>query len=181
VPDEVQVHAGVKSLEVGGSHSATVAVSGRYVYYPYSLCRQLVFRRGFTVSTTLSPPAGALGIAEILDAARARLSRVTALQAAAEAAAGAVLVDIRPAAQRAAEGEIPDALIVERNVLEWRLDPRSDHRLPIATYGLRVIVFCSEGYTSSLAAASLLDLGIARATDLEGGFSSWRAAGLPVR
>jgi rhodanese-related sulfurtransferase len=119
-------------------------------------------------------------IDEMLAVARARLVRVTPEQAFAEVAAGAVLVDIRPAAQRALEGEIPRAIIIERNVLEWRLDPRSDHRLPIASYQLRVIVVCSEGYTSSLAAASLLDLGIASATDLDGGFREWQARGLPV-
>jgi rhodanese-related sulfurtransferase len=130
---------------------------------------------------TTVAPRGALGIAEVLAAARARLDRVTAEQAYAEVGTGALLVDIRPAAQRLAEGEIPDAVVIERNVLEWRLDPRSDHRLAIASFGLRVIVFCSEGYTSSLAAASLLDLGIAGATDLEGGFKAWEAAGLPVK
>jgi rhodanese-related sulfurtransferase len=130
--------------------------------------------------TTTAAPPGARGIAEVLEAARARLDRVTPQQAYAEVGTHAVLVDIRPAAQRLAEGEIPGAIVIERNVLEWRLDPRSDHRLPIAGYGLRAIVFCSEGYTSSLAAASLLDLGIARATDLEGGFKAWKAAGLPV-
>jgi rhodanese-related sulfurtransferase len=91
-----------------------------------------------------------------------------------------VLVDIRPAAQRAAEGEIPGALIVERNVLEWRFDPASDARLPQASYDLRVIVVCSEGYTSSLAAAALQDLGVRQATDLDGGFQAWQAAGLPT-
>jgi rhodanese-related sulfurtransferase len=129
---------------------------------------------------TTTAPVGALGIAEILDAARARLDRVTPEQAYLEYHDGAVLVDIRPAAQRGAEGEIPGAIVIERNVLEWRLDPRSDHRLPLANYSLRVIVVCSEGYTSSLAAASLLDLGIAGATDLDGGFRAWAAAGLPV-
>nr|WP_019877187.1 rhodanese-like domain-containing protein [Sporichthya polymorpha] len=83
-----------------------------------------------------------------------------------------------PAAQRAAEGSVPGALIIERNVLEWRFDPRSDARLPIASYDLSVVVICSEGYTSSLAAASLQDLGL-RATDVIGGFSAWKAAGLP--
>jgi len=116
----------------------------------------------------------------MLAGARSRLVRVTPEQASAEVAAGAVLVDIRPAAQRALEGEIPGAVIIERNVLEWRLDPRSSHRLPIASYQLRVIVVCSEGYTSSLAAASLLELGIMNATDLEGGFRAWQARGLPV-
>ncbi|MET8699506.1 rhodanese-like domain-containing protein [Kitasatospora sp. NPDC004723] len=95
---------------------------------------------------------------------------------------GALLVDIRPAAQRAAEGEIPDALIIERNVLEWRLDPTGGHRIPEATgYDLEVILVCSEGYASSLAAASLRELGLHRATDLDGGFVGWAAAGLPTR
>ncbi len=89
-------------------------------------------------------------------------------------------MDIRPAAQRAAEGEIPGALIVERNVLEWRFDPASAARLPQASHDAHVIVFCSEGYTSSLAAAALQDLGVRRATDLDGGFLAWQAAGLPV-
>jgi len=102
------------------------------------------------------------------------------VQAYQAAEAGAVLVDIRPAQQRAAEGGVPGAVIVERNVLEWRFDPACDARLPIASYDLQVIVFCSEGYTSSLAAASLLDLGVHRATDLDGGFQAWQAAGLPV-
>jgi rhodanese-related sulfurtransferase len=119
-------------------------------------------------------------IDEVLADARARLRRVTPDQARREAAAGALLVDIRPQAQRAAEGEIPGALIVERNVLEWRFDPASGARLPQAGYDARIIVFCSEGYTSSLAAAALLDLGVSRATDLDGGFRAWRRAGLPA-
>ena len=93
---------------------------------------------------------------------------------------GAVLVDIRPAAQRAAQGEIPGSTIVERNHLEWRLDPFSDARLPWVTgYDHRVIVFCVDGYTSSLAAAALLDLGLDRATDMIGGYRGWVAEGLP--
>jgi rhodanese-related sulfurtransferase len=91
------------------------------------------------------------------------------------------VVDIRPAAQRAAEGELPGVLIIERNVLEWRFDPASDARLPIAAYDLQVIVLCQEGYTSSLAAASLQDLGLSAATDLAGGFQAWARAGLPVQ
>jgi rhodanese-related sulfurtransferase len=123
----------------------------------------------------------ARGIDEILAAARARLTRVDAPEAGRAQRAGAVLVDIRPAAQRAQHGEIPGAVVIERNVLEWRLDPRSDARLSFAgSYDLPVIVVCQEGYTSSLAAASLLDLGLHRATDLEGGYVAWRAAGLPV-
>ncbi|MCP9948032.1 rhodanese-like domain-containing protein [Actinomadura madurae] len=120
-------------------------------------------------------------IDEILAEARGRLERVHPDQAHAEARDGAVLVDIRPAAQRAGEGEVPGALIVERNVLEWRFDPSSAARLPEATgHDLRVIVLCSEGYTSSLAAAALHDLGLTRATDVVGGFKAWRAAGLPT-
>ncbi len=117
----------------------------------------------------------------MLARARAQLRRLDPPAAAAAVADGALLVDIRPAAQRAAEGEIPAALVIERNVLEWRLDPTSDARLPVATGDdLRVIVICSEGYTSSLAAASLRELGLHRATDVVGGYHAWAAAGLPT-
>jgi rhodanese-related sulfurtransferase len=126
-------------------------------------------------------PSAARTIADLLAEARSRLDRLSPVQVCSAAAEGAVLVDIRPAAQRASEGEIPGALIVERNVLEWRFDPTSEARLPITRYDLRVIVICSEGYTSSLAAAALVELGISRATDLEGGFQAWAAAGLPTR
>jgi rhodanese-related sulfurtransferase len=96
-------------------------------------------------------------------------------------AGGALLVDTRPAAQRAREGSVPGALVVERNVLEWRFDPRSDARLPQATgYDVEVIILCSEGYSSSLAADSLRALGLTRTTDVIGGFGAWAAAGLPV-
>jgi rhodanese-related sulfurtransferase len=93
---------------------------------------------------------------------------------------GGVLIDIRPAAQRAAQGEIPGSAVVERNHLEWRLDPCSDSRLPWVTgYDHRVIVFCVDGYTSSLAAAALQDLGLHHATDVIGGYRAWTAIGLP--
>lgn len=129
-----------------------------------------------------APRHAVWGVDDMLDAARARLRRLSPLDAhAAIAASGALLVDIRPAAQRAREGEIPGALIVERNVLEWRFDPRSEARLPVATgYDVQVIVVCSEGYTSSLAAAALQELGLWRATDIIGGFQAWRAGGLPA-
>ncbi len=128
-----------------------------------------------------SRPDGARSIDEILAAARARLARVTAEEAFEEFCDGAALVDIRPAAQRAAAGEIPGSLVVERNHLEWRFDPASEARLPWVTgYGLRLIVICAEGYTSSLAAAALHDLGLASSTDVIGGFAAWRAAGLPT-
>jgi rhodanese-related sulfurtransferase len=125
-------------------------------------------------------PSGARTIDQVLAVSRARLARLGPGEAQAAVAAGALLVDIRPQAQRAAEGKIPGALIVERNVLEWRFDPACAARLSIASYDLRVIVVCSEGYTSSLAAAALQDLGLSHATDLAGGFRAWRAAGLPV-
>lgn len=129
-----------------------------------------------------NPPAGSRSIDDILATARTRLRRIEPTQAHAAQRSGAVLVDIRPAAQREATGEIPGALIIERNILEWRLDPRSDARLPIADrYDLSVIVFCQEGYTSSLAAAALRDLGLHQATDIIGGFAAWAAAGLPTR
>lgn len=112
----------------------------------------------------------------VLEAARARLRRIAADDVPAALQRGAVLVDIRPAAQRAAEGEVPDALVIERNVLEWRCDPTSDARIPAAVDDdVEWIVLCSEGYTSSLAAAALQDLGLHKATDVIGGYH-----GLPV-
>ena len=120
-------------------------------------------------------------IDELLAEARGRIDRVTPEQAAARLAEGALLVDTRPAAQRAREGAVPGALIVERNVLEWRFDPLSDARLPEATgYDVEVIVLCSEGFSSSLAADSLRALGLARTSDVIGGFQAWAEAGLPV-
>ena len=126
-------------------------------------------------------PDGARSIDEILAAARAWLTRVTPEEAFAESCAGATLIDIRPASQRAAEGEIPGSVVVERNHLEWRFDPACAARLPQARYDLRVIIMCSQGYTSSLAAAALRQLGVRAATDLDGGYQAWAAAGLPVR
>ena len=110
-------------------------------------------------------------IDRILDDARAKLTRLPAADVPAALARGAVLFDIRPAAQRAAEGEVPQALVIERNVLEWRLDPTSDARIPQAVGDdVEWVVLCSEGYTSSLAAASLKDLGLHRSTDVIGGY-----------
>jgi len=119
-------------------------------------------------------------VEEMLAAARGGITRLTPEQAArAIADDGALLVDIRPAWQRAVDGEVPGAVVVERNHLEWRLHPASDARLPQARDGQRWIVLCTDGYTSSLAAASLVSLGIP-AADVEGGITAWRAAGLPV-
>jgi rhodanese-related sulfurtransferase len=126
-------------------------------------------------------PAGARGVNQLLADARARLHRLDPAGAAVAQRDGAVLVDIRPAAQRAATGIIPGALVVERNYLEWRFDPDGDASLPVAdSYDLTVVVYCAEGYTSSLAAAALQDLGLHRATDLAGGLTAWLAAGLPT-
>ncbi|WP_189553808.1 rhodanese-like domain-containing protein [Streptomyces lavendofoliae] len=124
----------------------------------------------------------AVNIDELLQRVRAGLDRVTAPEAFAAAEAGdALLVDIRYAALRDRDGLIPGALVVERNELEWRLDPLGSHRAPEAvSHDLRVVVVCNEGYASSLAAASLHQLGLHRATDLIGGFQAWRAEGLPV-
>ncbi|MCM2578792.1 rhodanese-like domain-containing protein [Streptomyces meridianus] len=120
-------------------------------------------------------------IDDMLAEARTELQRVGPQEAAETAAAGGLLVDIRYAALRDRDGLVPGALIVERNELEWRLDPLCDHRLPEATgHDLPVVVICDEGYASSLAAVSLRRLGLQRATDLDGGFQAWRAAGLPV-
>ncbi|HEU4349512.1 MAG TPA: rhodanese-like domain-containing protein [Actinoplanes sp.] len=134
-----------------------------------------------TATAIAVPPPGSTGIEDLLATARARLRRLSPRETFVAVERGAVLVDIRPAAQRAEHGEIPGAIVIERNVLEWRLDPRSDARLGFADrYDLQVIITCQEGYTSSLAAASLQDLGLSRATDLAGGFAAWRAAGLPT-
>ncbi|HEY7136559.1 MAG TPA: rhodanese-like domain-containing protein [Acidimicrobiia bacterium] len=112
---------------------------------------------------------------DLLAAARARLRRVEPGELDGERAAGALVVDIRSIEQRERDGELPGAIVIPRNVLEWRLDPTSEHRIPEAGAELRVIVVCDEGYASSLAAATLQDLGVARATDLVGGYQAWRA------
>ncbi|RJQ69958.1 rhodanese-like domain-containing protein [Pseudonocardiaceae bacterium YIM PH 21723] len=120
-------------------------------------------------------------IDELLTTARSGLDRLEPAQLQERRGTGqAVIVDIRPHANRAAEGEIPGSVIVERIVLEWRLDPSSDHRLPGLTADTPVVIICNEGYSSSLAAADAARLGLAKATDLVGGFRAWRAAGLPV-
>ncbi|WSF46419.1 rhodanese-like domain-containing protein [Streptomyces sp. NBC_01356] len=124
-----------------------------------------------------------VGVDELLDRVREGLDRVEAKEAYDAGQSGeALLVDIRYAALRKRDGLIPGALVVERNELEWRLDPRGSHRAPEATsHDLRVVVVCNEGYASSLAAVSLRQLGLHRATDLVGGFQAWKAAGFPVK
>ncbi len=118
-------------------------------------------------------------IDRVLDAARTRLNRLSAQEVPTALARGAILVDIRPQAQRDREGEVGCALVIERNVLEWRCDPTSDARLPQAVDdNVEWVVLCSEGYTSSLAAASLIDLGLHRSTDVVGGYHALKAEGL---
>ncbi|SFP31074.1 Rhodanese-related sulfurtransferase [Amycolatopsis arida] len=118
---------------------------------------------------------------DLLAATRSTLDRVAPADLVRLRDEGALVVDIRPVADRVAEGEIPGAVPVERIHLEWRLDPSSPHRLPQVREDRVVVVVCNEGYASSLAAAILRELGLRRATDLIGGFRAWRAAGLPTR
>jgi rhodanese-related sulfurtransferase len=121
-------------------------------------------------------------IDRVLDRARGRYRRLSADEVPAALRRGAVLVDIRPQSQRAREGEVPGALVIERNVLEWRVDPTSDARLPQAVDDdVEWVIVCSEGYTSSLAAAALLDLGLHRATDVVGGYHALADAGVLAR
>jgi rhodanese-related sulfurtransferase len=115
----------------------------------------------------------------VLESAREKLTRIEAADVPAAVDRGALLVDIRPAAQRAREGDVAAALVIERNVLEWRCDPTSEARLPEAVGDdVEWIVLCSEGYTSSLAAAALVDLGLHRATDVVGGYHALKSAGV---
>src|SRR4051812_27110010 len=120
-------------------------------------------------------------VEDLLRRARERLDRLTPGETLAALREGAVLVDIRSEVQRATDGVVPQAVFVPRNVLEWRLDPDSGAANPVlAGLDARLVVMCDEGYQSSLAAATLQDLGFEAATDLIGGFQAWRASGLPV-
>ena len=135
-----------------------------------------------SAASAVVAPARHDGVDALLTDARSRLDRIDVETAYRETLDGALLVDIRPAAQRAEEGEVSPALrplVIERNVLEWRLDPRSEARLPEASYDARILVLCQEGYTSSLAADALRSLGL-DATDVVGGFKAWREAHLPT-
>jgi len=123
----------------------------------------------------------ASAIARLLAESRRGLDRVEPADLDAAVADGALLVDIRPVEQRERDGELPGALVVDRNVLEWRLDPTSPHRLAVADDpGRRIVLVCNEGYSSSLVADTLRTLGLHRAVDVIGGFEAWAAAGLPV-
>jgi rhodanese-related sulfurtransferase len=126
-------------------------------------------------------PAGARTIDQLLAQVRLRIDRVQPEEAAARLAAGALLIDTRPWEQRSRDGSVPGALVVDRNVLEWRLDPASPDRLPQVTgYDLEMVVLCNEGYSSSLVADTLRTLGLTRTVDVIGGFVAWAASGLPV-
>ena len=120
-------------------------------------------------------------VQQLLLTARTQLRRLTPRQALRAQAQGAYLIDIRPEYQRRADGDIPSAIVIERNHLEWRLDPCSHARIPEATgHGLRWIIICDQGYSSSLAAASLQAAGLTQTTDVIGGFQRWRAHGCPI-
>lgn len=121
-----------------------------------------------------------LTVEELLDRARRDLVRVEPEQAAVELAQGVLLVDFRPADQRAEGGDIAGATVIDRNVLEWRLSPDSPWRIAVTGPDIRVVLLCNEGYSSSLAAATLKELGLLNSTDVIGGFQAWTAAGLPV-
>jgi rhodanese-related sulfurtransferase len=126
-------------------------------------------------------PDSPRGVEAVLAKARAGLHRVTPAQARAAADRGALLVDTRTETQRAEAGELPGAIVIDRTVLEWRLDPSSGVNIPEAvSYDLEVVVVCRQGYSSGLAAASLREVGLWRATDMIGGFEAWVRAGLPV-
>lgn len=122
-----------------------------------------------------------MGVEQVLAAAREGVARVGPHEALAVQRRGALLVDTRTAEQRAEAGELPGALVIDRTVLEWRLDPTSPSRIPEATGpDVQVVVVCRQGYSSSLAAASLRAVGLRSATDLAGGVEAWVAAGLPL-
>jgi rhodanese-related sulfurtransferase len=132
------------------------------------------------VDSTQRPPDSRT-IDELLERVRGRIDRVEPAEAARRLAAGALLIDTRPVEQRVRDGEVPGAVVVDRNVLEWRLDPASPYRIPEVTgYDLEVIVLCNQGYSSSLVADTLRTLGLRRAADVVGGFEAWAALGLPV-
>jgi rhodanese-related sulfurtransferase len=115
-------------------------------------------------------------IAKILAEARQLLLRVTPEMLSSELENGTLVVDIRPVEQRQRDGDLPGAIVIDRNVLEWRLDPSSEHRIPQVTgYDIRIVVVCNEGYSSSLAAAVLQKLGLHKAVDMIGGYQAWLA------
>jgi len=133
------------------------------------------------VSASIRGEVPVKSVDDLLAEARSRLTRLAPREAESAVREGALLIDIRSESQRAEDGVVPGSIFVARNVLEWRCDPTSEHRDPrIDGREHQLILMCNEGYQSSLAAATLHELGLTRATDLVGGFQAWRAAGLPV-
>jgi rhodanese-related sulfurtransferase len=123
----------------------------------------------------------AVGVDALLERARIGMRRLDPHETVAAMATGALLVDTRTDRQRAVQGDLPGAIVIDRTVLEWRLDPASASRIPEATGNDRhIVVVCRQGYSSSLAAASLRAIGLYRATDMVGGVEAWLAAGLPT-
>lgn len=121
------------------------------------------------------------GVDALLEQARAGLRRLSPHQTVEAVRAGALLVDTRTEGQRREQGDLPGAIVIDRTVLEWRLDPASEWRIPEATgYDREIVVACRHGYSSSLAAASLQALGLRNATDMTGGVQGWLEAGLPL-
>ena len=172
-----QAAAGVES-EPAKVRAAAVPAAAAPGLRP--LRRLFADRRRQGLSTDTDEPQMP-SIDDVLERARRRLSRLTPEEARSAWAGGALLVDTRTFEQRSRDGAIPGAHVIDRTVFEWRLDPESPSRIPEARdHDVRVIVICNEGYSSSLAAASLQDLGLVNATDVIGGFQAWKAAGLPV-
>lgn len=175
----------ITSFNEGNQWVATISDIGASMYDEAALW-DVVRKSAREPVDPLLPPPGSRRIGQILTEARSKLERITPMQAFDELRESKVnaptfLVDIRTAAQREMQGGIYGSLIIERNVLEWRFDPRADSRLAIADrFDLRIIVFCQEGYASSLAAYSLQQLGLLNATDMIGGYEAWREAGLPI-
>jgi rhodanese-related sulfurtransferase len=129
---------------------------------------------GSTMEAEVVAVAESSAVDRVLAEARAGLDRVPPEGLVAEVGAGALVVDIRPVEQRERDGDLPGAVVIDRNVLEWRLDPTSPYRIPETAHDRRIILVCNEGYGSSLAARTLRDLGLTRATDLVGGFQLWK-------
>jgi rhodanese-related sulfurtransferase len=126
------------------------------------------------MSETIDRGGERRSVDELLAAARSQLERIEPARLEAEVASGALVIDIRPIEQRQRDGPLPGAIVIDRNVLEWRLDPACEHHIPeITAHDAVVIIVCNEGFSSSLAAAQLHDLGLRRATDLIGGFQAW--------
>jgi rhodanese-related sulfurtransferase len=151
------------------------------VHQHHSLPAQSHWAKSGHAGPTAGCDAGLVTVDQVLADARAHLQRLAPTQAREAQQRGALLVDTRTETQRAEQGELPGALVIDRTVLEWRLDPTSADRIPEATSAdLEVVVVCRQGYSSSLAAAGLIAVGLYRATDMIGGVEAWKAAGLPV-